>query len=217
MEKIYDSWFDEICAFIPPNKVMALETDTIYSSVSNLSVTDPKISQTSNKNDADLSRTEDCLKMDIEHTSKNPIIFDLSEIKKSEINLESKVNDIDKDIFLSFDTDEEYDNNVKDNNSNMNGRKSNMNIKNEAFCRPVMQQAKEFNVECSKDCPLNRKCTETITFDVLRNIRESYFGIDGEIAPNDTQRKRKFLEFLRNKCHKSEGGKLIFNVDGQKV
>ena len=90
-------------------------------------------------------------------------------------------------------------------------------MKTDAFYRPLKQIANEFSVDCGKDCPLNKKCTKNITFEMVISMRESYFGIDGDGAPNDIQRKANFLNLLRTKSYKTENGKLIFTIDERKV
>ena len=69
---------------------------------------------------------------------------------------------------------------------------------------------------CSRNCPLNGKCTCNVTAQDIFDARISYFGEANEAAMTDRERARLIYDYLTD-ARKDVDGNLIFKVGGKEV
>jgi len=96
------------------------------------------------------------------------------------------------------------------------GRNSADDIKNVAFCTPVLTALAYVYQPCNNLCYLNGYCTKNVSGKSILDLRIQYFRPEGEYAPKDKERSQLILQYLK-KAKKDKDGNLIFTVDQHEV
>ena len=162
MEKSFNSFFDNLSAniILPCN---ANNQSDKPLKLNNKNVLPPIISAINTENDTK-NKVND---------SYDTFFNDLCSVAPPNISTNEPLKHINQTFtpIMSNNVEDPY---IGSNNGNMKGRRSNSSMKTDAFCRPIEKVAKEFAVDCGKDCPLNKTCTRHITLEVIISVDEDF-------------------------------------------